>query len=128
VEAVAPLGYEVAHHCQGRLERAALAVLRCHCLTDVIPRTAKGPHPFTYWEYRAGAFHKDMGKRIDLVFANGACTGLVKDAWIDSERAKGQAPSDPGPVIVDLSPSRGAGPNRAADDHAVVVARTARAA
>lgn len=84
-------------------ERAALAALRTHGLTDIIPRIAKGPHPFTYWDYRAGAFHKGMGMRIDLVYANAALAGQVKDAWVDREARKGKGPSDHAPVIVDLA-------------------------
>ena len=71
-------------------------------LADIVPRIAKGPHPFTYWDYRAGAFHKGMGMRIDLVYANAALAGLVKDAWVDRETRKGKGPSDHAPVIVDL--------------------------
>ena len=84
-------------------ERDALARLRDTGLTDVIPRIAKGPHPFTYWDYRAGAFHKGMGMRIDLVYANAALAGAVSDAWVDREARKGKGPSDHAPVIVDLS-------------------------
>jgi exodeoxyribonuclease-3 len=84
-------------------ERAALAALRETGLTDVIPTIAKGPHPFTYWDYRAGAFHKNMGMRIDLVYANAALAGSVSDAWVDREARKGKGPSDHAPVIVDLS-------------------------
>lgn len=84
-------------------ERAALADLREQGLTDVIPRIAKGPRPYTYWDYRAGAFHKGMGMRIDLVYANAALAALVKDAWVDREARKGKGPSDHAPVIVDLS-------------------------
>ena len=84
-------------------ERAALAVLREPGLTDVVPRIDKGPHPFTYWDYRAGAFHKGMGMRIDLVYANAAFAGLVTDAWVDREASKGKGPSDHAPVIVDLA-------------------------
>jgi exodeoxyribonuclease-3 len=84
-------------------ERAALAALREQGLADIIPRIAKGPHPFTYWDYRAGAFHKGMGMRIDLVYANAALAGLVKDAWVDRETRKGKGPSDHAPVIVDLA-------------------------
>jgi exodeoxyribonuclease III len=69
----------------------------------VIPTIAKGPHPFTYWDYRAGAFHKNMGMRIDLVLANAALAGSVSDAWVDREARKGKGPSDHAPVIVDLS-------------------------
>ncbi|HEY1619070.1 MAG TPA: exodeoxyribonuclease III [Streptosporangiaceae bacterium] len=83
-------------------ERAALAALRDTGLTDVLPRIAKGPHPYTYWDYRAGAFHKGMGMRIDLVYANAALAGAVTDAWVDREARKGKGPSDHAPVIVDL--------------------------
>jgi exodeoxyribonuclease III len=84
-------------------ERAALAELRETGLTDVVPTIAKGPHPFTYWDYRAGAFHKNMGMRIDLVYANAAFAASVSDAWVDREARKGKGPSDHAPVIVDLS-------------------------
>jgi exodeoxyribonuclease-3 len=84
-------------------ERAALAALRETGLADVIPRIEKGPHPYTYWDYRAGSFHKGMGMRIDLVYANAAFAGAVTDAWVDREARKGKGPSDHAPVIVDLS-------------------------
>jgi exodeoxyribonuclease III len=84
-------------------ERAALVELRETGLTDVVPTIAKGPHPFTYWDYRAGAFHKNMGMRIDLVYANAALAGSVSDAWVDREARKGKGPSDHAPVIVDLT-------------------------
>jgi exodeoxyribonuclease-3 len=84
-------------------ERAQLAGLRETGLTDVVPRIEKGPHPYTYWDYRAGAFHKGMGMRIDLVYANAALAGAVSDAFVDREARKGKGPSDHAPVIVDLS-------------------------
>ena len=84
-------------------ERAALTDLCGLGLTDVVPRIAKGPHPYTYWDYRAGAFHKGMGMRIDLVLANSALAAAVSDAWVDREARKGKAPSDHAPVVVDLS-------------------------
>jgi exodeoxyribonuclease-3 len=84
-------------------ERAGLAGLRETGLTDIVPRIEKGPHPYTYWDYRAGAFHKGMGMRIDLVYANAALAGAVTDAWVDREARKGKGPSDHAPVIVDLS-------------------------
>jgi exodeoxyribonuclease III len=84
-------------------ERAELAALRETGLTDVVPRIEKGPHPYTYWDYRGGAFHKGMGMRIDLVYANAALAGAVSDAWVDREVRKGKGPSDHAPVIVDLS-------------------------
>jgi exodeoxyribonuclease-3 len=83
-------------------ERQALAALRDLGLRDVVPRPMKGPHPFTYWDYRAGAFPKDMGMRIDLCYATEAVADRVAGAYVDRDARKGHAPSDHAPVVVDL--------------------------
>ena len=83
-------------------ERAALAALRDIGLLDVVPRPMKGPNPFTYWDYRAGMFHKDMGMRIDLVYATAPVAGAVTGAYIDREARKGKLPSDHAPIVVDF--------------------------
>ena len=83
-------------------ERQALADLRALGLTDVIPRAMKHDTPYTYWDYRAGMFHKNMGMRIDLVYANDAAASAVKDAYVDRDARKGKGPSDHAPVVVDL--------------------------
>jgi exodeoxyribonuclease-3 len=82
-------------------ERAALAALLDLGLTDVPARALKG-EPFTYWDYRAGMFHKGMGMRIDLVLASGPVAAAVKDAYVDREARKGKGPSDHAPIVVDL--------------------------
>jgi exodeoxyribonuclease III len=83
-------------------ERQALADLRGLGLRDVVPVPMKGPHPFTYWDYRAGAFAKDQGMRIDLVYASQAVADRVTGAYVDREARKGHGPSDHAPVVVDL--------------------------
>jgi exodeoxyribonuclease-3 len=83
-------------------EREALTGLRDLGLVDVMPRPLKGPHPFTYWDYRGGNFHKNMGMRIDLVLANQAFAGAVSDAYVDRDARKGTGPSDHAPVVVDV--------------------------
>jgi exodeoxyribonuclease III len=83
-------------------EREALAALLSLGLTDIIPKPMKGPNPFTYWDYRAGMFHKDMGMRIDLVYATSALAEHVDSAYIDREARKGKLPSDHAPVVVDF--------------------------
>jgi exodeoxyribonuclease-3 len=88
-------------------ERAALTALRDLGLRDVFPRPLKHDHPFTYWDYRGGNFHKNMGMRIDLVYANAAFADAVTDAYVDREARKGslkegKGPSDHAPVVVDL--------------------------
>ena len=55
-------------------------------------------------EERLGfGFPKDMGMRIDLVYASAAVAGRVDGAYVDREARKGRAPSDHAPVVVDLS-------------------------
>ena len=84
-------------------ERAALAELQEIGLHDVVrDRWPDHKRLFTYWDYRAGMFHQDLGMRIDLVLAGGPIADRVRAAWVDRHARKGTGPSDHAPVIVDL--------------------------
>jgi exodeoxyribonuclease-3 len=83
-------------------ERAALAELMSLGLHDVVRDRWPGERVFSYWDYRAGMFHQDLGMRIDLILAGGPIAERVKAAWIDRHARKGKGPSDHAPVIVDL--------------------------
>jgi exodeoxyribonuclease-3 len=83
-------------------ERAALAGLQALGLRDVVRDRWPGERVFSYWDYRAGMFHQDLGMRIDLILAAGAVAARVQAAWIDRHARKGSRPSDHAPVIVDL--------------------------
>ncbi len=83
-------------------ERAALAELQALGLHDVVRDRWPGERVFTYWDYRAGMFHQDLGMRIDLVLASGVVADRVRAAWVDRQARKGTGPSDHAPVIVDL--------------------------
>ena len=87
-------------------ERAALANLEAVGLRDVVRDHWPSERVFTYWDYRAGMFHKDLGMRIDLVLASDPIASRVKAAWIDRQYRKGTLPSDHAPVIVDLDEAR----------------------
>lgn len=84
-------------------EREALARLREAGLVDVVPRALKYDTPYTYWDYRAGMFGKNMGMRIDLVYATPSVAAAVTDAYVDREARKGTGPSDHAPVVVDIN-------------------------
>jgi exodeoxyribonuclease III len=83
-------------------EREALAELQALGLHDVVRDRWPGERVFSYWDYRAGMFHQDLGMRIDLILASGPVAGRVKAAWVDRQARKGSGPSDHAPVIVDL--------------------------
>jgi exodeoxyribonuclease III len=83
-------------------EREALAALARTGLTDVVRLRWPDERVFTYWDYRAGAFHQDLGMRIDLVLAGSEAAGRMKAAWVDRQSRKGSGPSDHAAVIVDL--------------------------
>ncbi|MBV9327740.1 MAG: exodeoxyribonuclease III [Chloroflexi bacterium] len=83
-------------------ERDALATLKSVGLRDVVREHWPTARVFTYWDYRAGMFHKDLGMRIDLVLASAPVAERVKAAWVDRQARKGTLPSDHAPVIIDL--------------------------
>ena len=83
-------------------EREALGELQSLGLHDVVRDRWPSERVFTYWDYRAGMFHQDLGMRIDLILATGAVADRVKAAWVDRHARKGSKPSDHAPVIMDL--------------------------
>jgi exodeoxyribonuclease-3 len=84
------------------LERAALTELQALGLHDVVRDRWPEDRVFTYWDYRAGMFHQDLGMRIDLVLASGPVAERVRAAWVDRQARKGKGPSDHAPVVIDL--------------------------
>jgi exodeoxyribonuclease-3 len=83
-------------------ERAALADLQALGLHDVLRDRWPTERVFTYWDYRAGMFHQDLGMRIDLMLASATVAARAQAAWVDRKARKGTKPSDHAPVIVDL--------------------------
>jgi len=60
---------------------------------------------FSWWDYRAGAFHKNQGLRIDFLLASAPVLSAVDTIAIDREYRKkhdGETPSDHAPVVADL--------------------------
>jgi exodeoxyribonuclease-3 len=88
-------------------ERAALKALQDVGLHDVVREHWPNERVFTYWDYRAGMFHQDLGMRIDLVLASPAVAARVAAAWVDRARPQGHRPQRPRPG--DRRPGRGAG-------------------
>ncbi len=84
-------------------ERAALATLREWGLVDTYRSVRPEPGRFSWWDYRAGMFHRNEGMRIDLLYATAPLAERVVWAEIDREARKGPpTPSDHAPVAIDL--------------------------
>jgi exodeoxyribonuclease III len=84
-------------------ERAALAGLRDWGLVDAYRLQQPGAGRFSWWDYRAGMFHRNEGMRIDLLYVSRPVADRVVWAEIDREARKGPpTPSDHAPVLIDL--------------------------
>jgi exodeoxyribonuclease-3 len=84
-------------------ERAALATLRDWGLVDAYRMHHPEPGKFSWWDYRAGNFHKGLGMRIDHLYVTRSVAGRCVGAEIDRDARKGKLPSDHAPMWIDLA-------------------------
>jgi exodeoxyribonuclease III len=82
-------------------ERAAVADLEAWGLTDAFRRVYDEDQLFSWWDYRAGNFHKHRGMRIDLLLVTEVLAAHTTYALIDRNARKGEKPSDHTPVFID---------------------------
>jgi exodeoxyribonuclease III len=84
-------------------ERAAFRAIQDLGLVDAYRAVHDEPGRFSWWDYRAGMFHKNLGMRIDHLLASPAVAARIVDAEIDREARKGPpVPSDHAPMTLDL--------------------------
>ena len=80
-------------------ERAALRSLFALGLEDLYRRFDQPPGMFSWWDYRAGAFRRNHGLRIDLQLASAALAHLCTQCLMDREPRTWERPSDHAPVL-----------------------------
>ena len=84
-------------------ERGAFRALLEWGLVDAYRLQHDEPGRFTWWDYRAGMFHKNFGMRIDHLLVTKRVAARVVAAEIDREARKGPPiPSDHAPLTIDL--------------------------
>lgn len=87
-------------------ERALVARLESAGLVDLFRHKHSDAVSYSWWDYRAGSFHKNAGMRLDMLFASPSVAARVKEVYVDRDfRKKGKSgsiPSDHAPVIADL--------------------------
>lgn len=85
-------------------EREALDTIKDWGLEDLFRRHYPDDDTlFTYWDYRAGRFHKREGMRIDLILATQAVAETSEWVLVDRNARKGELPSDHAPVVAELA-------------------------
>ena len=84
-------------------EREAFFRLCRWGLVDAYRRHRAEPGRYSWWDYRAGAFHRNLGMRIDHLLVTRPVAERVVWAEIDRTARKGKlVPSDHAPVVIDL--------------------------
>lgn len=84
-------------------ERAAFQRLLDWGLVDGYRAIHEETGRYTWWDYRAGMFHKNFGMRIDHLLVTRSIADRLVDAEIDREARKGPpVPSDHAPLTIDL--------------------------
>ena len=83
-------------------ERKALIAIEEWGLTDAFRLCYDDERLFSWWDYRAGDFHKGRGMRIDLILVTKSLADRVRFALIDRNARKGKLPSDHAPTFVDI--------------------------
>jgi exodeoxyribonuclease-3 len=97
-----PLAVHGGTHVSGP-ERACFARLLAWGLVDAYRIHHPEPGRYTWWDYRAGNFHKGMGMRIDHLLISRSLAERCIAAEIDRDARKGKLPSDHAPLYIDLA-------------------------
>jgi exodeoxyribonuclease III len=84
-------------------ERAARAALLATGLRDAYREVSPDGQRYTWWDYRAGHFHKNLGMRIDHVLLTPDLSARLTACDIARDYRKGSKPSDHAPLVADLA-------------------------
>jgi exodeoxyribonuclease-3 len=106
-------------------ERAAFDRLSAWGLVDAYRRHHPEPDRYSWWDYRAGDFHRNVGMRIDHLLVTPPLAARTVAAEIDREARKGKPiPSDHAPVTVDIDePGRAFDPGWAGAEERIAARR-----
>jgi exodeoxyribonuclease III len=93
---------------QGRImfsdqERAALQRIKDWGFTDAFRLHEEAGGKFTWWDYRAGAFRRNLGLRIDHIWISQPLVARSVRTWIDLEPRTWERPSDHAPLLAEFS-------------------------
>ncbi len=83
-------------------EREALGRMAALGLEDTFRRFQQEPDSFSWWDYRAAAFRRNLGLRIDLILASRRLAEACTACYVDSAPRRLERPSDHAPVVAEF--------------------------
>jgi exodeoxyribonuclease III len=84
-------------------ERDHLAAILAGGMVDAYRAVHPDEVQYTWWDYRAGNFHKGLGLRIDLALVSQSLAPRLAACGIDRDYRKGKKPSDHAPLLLELA-------------------------
>lgn len=91
--------------CYHPLEREQIVKFKESGFTDAFRLFHPDKKQYSWWDYRAASFRRNMGMRLDLVLANEAAGKMITDCCIDTEPRSWEKPSDHTPVVFNITVS-----------------------
>lgn len=86
-------------------ERAALRELLALGLNDAFRLFEQPERSYSWWDYRAAAFRRNLGLRIDLILTSAELSSHCIGCSIDREPRRWERPSDHAPVLAEFKAS-----------------------
>lgn len=83
-------------------ERSALQHVRDWGFTDTFRLHNEEAGHYSWWDYRAGGFRRNLGLRIDHVWVSATLAARSRATWIDKEPRAWERPSDHAPVVAEF--------------------------
>lgn len=96
-----PVAFVGGTHVSGA-ERERLQRILAAGLVDAYRALHPDEVQYTWWDYRAGNFHKGLGLRIDLALVSAQLATRLVSCGIDRDYRKGKKPSDHAPLLLEL--------------------------
>ena len=98
-----PAVWNESHILTSRAEREALGRIEALGLHDAFRLHHEEAGQFSWWDYRAAGFRRNLGLRIDLTLVSDPLRAAAVDAGIDREPRTWDRPSDHAPAWVRLA-------------------------
>ena len=83
-------------------ERLRIGEMLSDGLIDIFRKFNPEGKAYSWWDYRAGGFRRNLGMRLDLVLVNAEAAAMAVGCEIQREPRSWEKPSDHTPVVVDL--------------------------